>query len=290
MTFLDKTNSLTPDAHRVICEQATERPHSGTYNDVLCDGTYLCRRCGLALFRANSQFDAGCGWPSFDVMIAGAVKEKPDADGIRIEIICARCTAHLGHVFRGEYHTANNQRYCVNALALDFILDDTVMDTEEVIVAGGCFWGVEHYLKQLPGVLKTEVGYIGGNTDMPTYDQICQGNTGHYEAVRVLFDNSKIDAGVVLKDFFEIHDPTQTNGQGSDRGHQYQSAIFYHDAAQAKTAHALIIELLRLGYKVVTKVLEANIFWPAEMYHQDYYAKQSKMPYCHQKVSRFKPK
>lgn len=288
--YLDKTNSLTPDARLVICEQATEPPHSGKYHRILSEGRYLCRRCGLALFRANSQFDAGCGWPSFDVNIIDAVKETLDVDGIRLEITCSRCSAHLGHVFRGEHYTVNNQRYCVNALALDFVVDNQVIDTEEAILAGGCFWGVEHYLKQLPGVLKTEVGYIGGHVNQPTYEQICQGNTGHYEAVRVLFDNQNISYMHVLKRFFEIHDPTQADGQGPDRGRQYQSAVFCHDSQQAHIAKELIIKLQTLGYNAVTQVLPANIFWPADVYHQDYYAKHAKLPYCHQPVLRFKSK
>lgn len=288
--FLDKIDSLIPAAREVLCDQATERPYTGHYNTVMTQGTYLCRRCGLGLFRAHSQFGAGCGWPSFDEEIVDAVKQISDSDGIRVEIRCNRCDSHLGHVFVGEYLTPKNKRYCVNSLALDFVEDNQVRDTEEAIVAGGCFWGVEYYLKQIPGVLATEVGYCGGTIAYPTYEQVCEGNTGHYEAVRVLFDFTKTNYEAVVKRFFEIHDPTQSDGQGPDIGSQYQSAIFYFNPSQQALIYDLIQQLLSFASannSVVTQVLPAQIFWPAEVYHQQYYAKHANVPYCHRFVKRF---
>lgn len=201
--YLDKTASLTPLAKRIICDKATEYPHTGAYNVVITQGTYLCRRCGLALFRGSSQFSSGCGWPSFDDNIVHAVKQLPDRDGQRTEILCSRCDAHLGHVFTGEYFTQKNLRHCVNSASIDFVADSQVLDTEEAIMAGGCFWGVDHFLKQIPGVLRVEVGYTGGVTSEPSYDQVCQGNTGHYEAVRVIYDKAKTDYHQVLKRFLK---------------------------------------------------------------------------------------
>lgn len=202
--YLDKTASLTPLAKRVICDKATEYPHTGSYNLVMTTGTYLCRRCGLALFRGESQFSSGCGWPSFDDNIVQAVKQIPDRDGRRMEILCSRCEAHLGHVFTGEYFTQKNLRHCVNSASIDFVADNQVLDTEEAILAGGCFWGVDHFLKQISGVLRVEVGYTGGVTAEPSYEQVCQGNTGHYEAVRVIFDKAKTDYHHVLKRFLKF--------------------------------------------------------------------------------------
>lgn len=285
--YLDKTASLTPLARQVICDKATEYPNSGAYNTVLTQGSYLCRRCGLALFRAHSQFSAGCGWPSFDDHIAHAVKQLPDTDGQRIEIQCNRCDAHLGHIFIGEHFTEKNQRHCVNAAALDFVEDSTVLDTEEAIVAGGCFWGVDYYLRQIPGVLLVEVGYIGGEVSEPTYEQVCQGNTGHVEAVRVVFDTAKTSYYTVLKRFFEIHDPTQPNGQGPDIGSQYRSAVFYYNQVQYDCVMDLLNQLKTNGYSVSTHIESVNIFWPAEDYHQNYYNKHPKTPYCHRPVERF---
>ena len=287
-TFTDKTPSLMPDAHQVICHHATERPNTGAYNKLVQQGSYLCRRCGLALFRANNQFSAGCGWPSFDESLATNVKQIPDPDGLRTEIQCNRCNAHLGHVFTGEYLTIKNTRFCVNSLALDFVNDSHVLDTDEAILAGGCFWGVDYHLGQLPGVLKVDVGYCGGTIDHPTYDQVCRGHTQHYEAVRVVFDTEKTDYHSVVKRFFETHDPTQQNGQGPDIGSQYHSAVFFYNHDQLNQTQELMTELMQNGYNVVTQVLPAHVFWPAENYHQQYYSKQGKEPYCHQRVFRFK--
>lgn len=286
-SYLDKSASLTPILKRIICDKATEYPNSGQYNTLVTQGTYLCRRCGLALFRAASQFSSGCGWPSFDDSIVQAVQEIPDKDGRRQEIICQRCQAHLGHVFVGEFFTAKNLRHCVNSASLDFVADTQVLDSEEAIVAGGCFWGVEHFLTKLPGVLKVEAGYCGGLTEQPSYEQVCSGTSGHYEAVRVIYDRQKTDYYSVLKRFFEIHDPTQREGQGPDIGPQYKSAVFYYNEEQQQEAETLVQRLQKRGYRVATSLLPVQVFWPAEDYHQNYYTKHQKMPYCHRPESRF---
>lgn len=285
--YLDKTSSLTPLERRIICDKATEYPNTGLYNQVMSKGSYVCRRCGLALFRADSQFSSGCGWPSFDVNIPNAVKELPDRDGKRTEILCNRCEAHLGHVFDGEGFTQKNRRHCVNSASLDFVNDNQVRDTGEAIVAGGCFWGIDYFLRRLPGVLNVEVGYTGGNVPEPSYEQVCRSNTGHFEAVRVLYDSDRIDYTAVLKRFFEIHDPTQSSGQGPDIGPQYQSAVFYYTDAQKQIAQGLIEALKAKHFAVVTQLKPTQIFWRAEEYHQDYYEKHHKQPYCHSPVSRF---
>ena len=285
--YLDKTASLTPQAKRIIGDKETEYPHTGAYNSVKTEGTYLCRRCGLALFRAHSQFASGCGWPAFDGEIPHAVKQIPDADNRRTEILCARCDGHLGHVFFNEKFTINNLRHCVNAASIDFVEDNNVLDTEEAIVAGGCFWGVEYYLRQIPGVVKVVSGYTGGHIIEPTYEQICSGTTGHYEAVRVVFDTAQTTYYEVIKRFFEIHDPTQSTGQGPDLGQQYQSAVFYYNEEQRETTQSLIALLKERQYQVVTRLLEAQVFWPAESYHQNYYKGNGKNPYCHAPVDRF---
>lgn len=287
MNYIDKLGSLPPHTVKIVAEKQTEFPHSGIYNEICATGTYLCRRCGLALFRASSQFSSGCGWPSFDDSISENVRFEPDADGLRTEIICQRCLAHLGHIFKGEQLTQKNTRYCVNSASLDFVTSPTVLDSEEAIVAGGCFWGIEYYLSRLKGVLKTEVGYIGGSTLEPTYHQVCQGDTGHYEAVRILFDPNKTNYQLIIKHFFEIHDPSQSNGQGPDIGLQYQSAVFYFNDVQKEITKRLIEQLETSGVRAATKLLSITPFWRAEDFHQAYYQKQNKVPYCHKPIKRF---
>ena len=239
-----------------------------------------------SVYRSEDKFDSQCGWPSFDDEISGAVKRVPDADGRRTEIVCARCGAHLGHVFMGEGFTPKNTRHCVNSISMEFVpAEELKIDT--AIFAGGCFWGVEYYMKKAPGVLAVESGYIGGKVEDPSYEEVCEGNTGHVEAVRVLFDTSKTDYETLAKLFFEIHDPTQKDHQGPDYGEQYRSEIFYNSPEQKAVAEKLIQELKVKGYAVVTRLAPATTFWVAEDYHQNYYTRKGTLPYCHGYTRRF---
>ena len=284
---MNKLASLTPEVIHIVRDKGTEAPHSGLYIDNDQSGSYLCRQCGLALYRSNSQFVASCGWPSFDAQIAENIQQQADADGRRTEILCQRCQAHLGHIFHGEAYTSKNTRHCVNSLALDFVHDEQVLDSEEAIFAAGCFWGVQYYFEQLNGVLKTEVGYTGGQTTHPDYETVCHGDTGHVEAIRVLYDCHVIDYQQICQYFFEIHDPTQQDGQGPDIGAQYLSKIFYYDEWQQAIALDLMQQLKQKNLPVATQLHPVQTFWSAEAYHQAYYEQQGKTPYCHRYVKRF---
>lgn len=158
---------------------------------------------------------------------------------------------------------------------------------ETAIFAGGCFWGVEHHMKLAEGVISTEVGYIGGHVENPTYEQVCTSATGHAEAIRIVYDPTKTNFENLAKLFFEIHDPEQENRQGPDVGLQYRSEIFYLNEEQKQTAQKLINILDGKGYNVVTKLTSATTFYSAENYHQDYYKKTGKLPYCHFYKKRF---
>ena len=284
---IKKLKSLTPDVIHIIKDKGTELPFSSKENELKDEGSYLCRGCGSALFRSECKFNSGCGWPSFDDEIAGAITRKLDGDGRRTEILCSYCHAHLGHVFVGEYFTPKNLRHCVYSLSIEFIENTDVMKTEEVILGGGCFWGVEFLMRKLPGVLSTEVGYIGGKTDKPTYEQVCSHTTGYIEAVKIIFDPEKISYEKIIKYFCEIHNPEQSDGQGPDIGSQYISCIFYFDDCQKKSAENIIDQLKNKGFKVSTQLKPVSVFWKAEDYHQQYYEKNKKAPYCHFYTKRF---
>lgn len=281
-----KTESLTPAAYNIIINKATERPNTGKFTNYSKStlGTYLCRQCGLALFRSDDKFISSCGWPSFDAEINDNVKKILDKDKIRTEILCARCDGHLGHIFHGEYITSKNTRYCVNSLSIDFVKNNiNILDTEEIILAAGCFWGVEYLLQQQPGIVYTEVGYTGDEKAEPNpdYNLVCSGRTKYIEAVRVIFDPKILNFTSLIKLFFEIHDFSQSNGQGPDIGLQYLSRIFYYDQDQQAAAQTVVSYLIDKNFKVATVLEPVTVFWPAEDYHQEYYLKNQKQPYCH---------
>ena len=279
--------SLTPEEQRIIFNKGTEYPFTGKYNDFFEKGTYLCKQCGVALFRSDDKFASHCGWPSFDDEIPNAIQRQTDADGVRTEILCSNCGAHLGHVFLGEQLTPKNVRHCVNSLSLDFVPFENVSKTQKAIFAAGCFWGVEYYFKTAPGVLRTRVGYTGGTTVNPTYQEVCTNTTGHAEAIEVIFDPEKTNFEELCKLFFEIHDPTQLNRQGPDVGEQYRSAVFYLNQEQKQTTEKLINILKEKGLNVVTQVVPAAPFYEAEEKHQDYYNKTGSKPYCHFRIKKF---
>jgi len=277
-------NSLTPQEARVIIDKGTERPFSGKYYNHKEDGTYTCKQCGAHLYKSNSKFDSGCGWPSFDDEIEGAIKRVKDADGRRVEILCSKCGAHLGHVFEGEGFTDKNIRHCVNSISLNFKEANPI---KEAYFAGGCFWGVEHYFEKMDGVTDVTSGYMGGTLKNPSYRDVVKGDTGHLEIVKVTYDSTKVSYESLAKLFFEIHDPTQTNGQGPDIGSQYLSAVFTSTDKEQKTINKLIDILQTKGYNIATKVLDKSTFYKAEDYHQDYYKRTAKYPYCHSYIKRF---
>lgn len=166
---------------------------------------------------------------------------------------------------------------------------------ETATLAGGCFWCLEAVFDDLEGVASVESGYMGGHTDRPTYEAVCGGDTGHAEVVQVRFDPTVVSFADLLRVFFAIHDPTTLNRQGNDVGTQYRSAIFFHSPEQQATAQRVIDEILReklYDARIVTEVVPATTYFPAEGYHQEYYARNPYQPYCQfvvaPKVAKFR--
>jgi peptide methionine sulfoxide reductase msrA/msrB len=264
-------------------------PFSGKFNSFYEDGIYICKKCNAPLFKSEDKFNSGSGWPSFDDTISGAVKEILDADGRRVEIVCANCGGHLGHVFRGEQFTPKSTRHCVNSISLNFkpFKDDDRY--KKAYFAGGCFWGVEYWFSKQSAVLSANSGYMGGRLENPTYQDVCYRDTGHIETVEVTYDPNLVSFEELAKLFFEIHNPEQRGGQGPDIGSQYISAIFYNSIEEKRIVLKLIEELESRGMVIATKLIDAtnHKFYIAEREHQNYYKLRNSKPYCHSYIKRF---
>jgi peptide methionine sulfoxide reductase msrA/msrB len=261
---------LSPEQFRVMRKAGTEKPFTGKYNDHYEKGMYFCAGCGTPLFLSDTKYDHGTGWPSFTAPVDEEnIHYTEDLSLLmkRIEVTCAICGAHLGHVF-DDGPPPSGQHFCINSIALNF--------GQVATFAAGCFWGVEDKFSKIQGVVQTTVGYTGGTVDNPTYKLVCSGNTGHAEAVHILYDPDIVSYSELVDVFFQLHDPTQLNRQGPDIGTQYRSAIFYHSEDQKKEAEKAIKkreESGRFQAPIMTQIGPASKFFPAEEYHQKFYQK-----------------
>lgn len=295
---------LTKDQFHVLRAQGTERAFCGTLLDNHKDGVYTCAACGLPLFASDSKFNSGTGWPSFFQPIAkeNVIEHRDDAYGMqRTEILCARCDGHLGHVFE-DGPRPTGLRFCLNSESLKFTDKDKLASladpaaehpktsattpstngTATAVFAGGCFWCTEAAFEQLKGVTDVVSGYAGGSKETANYEQVCSGNTGHAEAIRVTYDPKQISYDRLLDVFFNAHDPTELNRQGNDVGTQYRSAIFYANESEERAVRAKIKQLTdkkAFPDPIVTTLEPLKAFYQAETYHQDYAQKNPGQPY-----------
>jgi peptide methionine sulfoxide reductase msrA/msrB len=281
---------LTPEQYRVLREKGTEPAFTGEYWDHHEPGIYRCAACGQPLFSSETKFDSGSGWPSYYAPVRESnLSARSDRTfGMRrVEVLCSRCGGHLGHRF-SDGPAPTGLRYCINSAALDFepsegpatqaVADDTPGSLKRAMFGAGCFWGVENAFRRVEGVVETAVGYSGGHTQGPSYQDVCSGTTGHAEVVLVTYDPEMVSYEELLDVFWNLHDPTQVNRQGPDIGEQYRSAIFYFGEDQRKTAEEAKRKLENSGRyhrPIATEITPAGEFYRAEEYHQQYLEKRS---------------
>ena len=293
---------LSPMSFFVTQEEGTEPPFANDHWDNHLPGIYVDVISGAALFCSLHKFDSGTGWPSFFAPLEPdniVLCEDNRLSRPRVEVRSSSSQAHLGHLFE-DGPQPTGQRYCINSAALRFVplaeleaggygayrslLTPPQKQTARATLAAGCFWGVQELLRKLPGVINTTVGYSGGQTDDPDYDQICGGRSGHAEAVQVDYDPSQLSYQQLLEYFFRLHDPTTEDRQGHDVGDQYRSVIFCHDHEQQQVARQVLQQVERSGRwrsPVVTQIVPAVRFHAAEAYHQDYLQKHPDGYTCH---------
>jgi peptide methionine sulfoxide reductase msrA/msrB len=298
---------LSSEQFAVTQKCGTEPAFRNAYWDNHKPGLYVDVVSGEPLFSSLDKFDSGTGWPSFTQPVKGTelVERKDSSLGMpRTEARSKVADSHLGHVFDDGPTDRGGLRYCINSASLKFIPLEEMDQAgygqylepfvkaglikapmhETAVLAGGCFWGMEEIIRKIPGVIKTTVGYSGGTTANPTYEDVCTGTTGHAESIEVVFDSSRLSYETLLDYFFRMHDPTTLNRQHNDVGTQYRSAIFYTSETQKQTAETVKARWDKSGKfdrPITTEIAPAGRFYSAEEYHQKYLVKHPGGYTCH---------
>lgn len=311
---------LTAEQYKVTQEEGTEAPFRNAYWDNHQEGIYVDVVSGEPLFSSKDKYDSGTGWPSFTKSIdedSVTMREDKKLFQTRTEVRSKVADSHLGHVF-DDGPGPEGKRFCMNSAALRFIPKENLAtegygkyaplfgmaapegadkekgeksdaatatnEEETAILAGGCFWGMEEIIRNIPGVKHVVVGYTGGKTANPDYSVVHTGVSGHAEAVKVTFDPKKLSYEDLLGWFFRMHDPTTLNQQGNDRGSQYRSAIFFLNDRQHEIAERVKAKVDASGKwkkPIVTEISAASPWFDAEEYHQDYLQKHPGGYTCH---------
>lgn len=267
----------------VTKESGTEPAFNNAYWDEKKPGIYVDINTKKALFSSLDKYDSGTGWPSFTKPIKDSkIEEKLDLSQGMIRKEVKTESSHLGHVFSDG--PKGNKRFCINSAALKFIPYENLEEEgyseykkifpyKEIVLAGGCFWGVEHLLEKQPGVISAISGYANSDIKNPKYKEVSSGKANAKEAVRVIYDNKKTSLKKILDIFWRLHNPTELNRQGPDIGSQYASVIFYSTEEQKRIAQKSKKEFdSKKVFKkpVVTEITKLKNFYKAEDWNQNY--------------------